>query len=122
MHGGASSLLRLTRADEVSISESREPRLRILLENSPDVIAVMDLDAHLLYLNRTVPPYRRDEMLGLSTLHFMPEDHRDKFMFAFNAVIATGEPQQLEVETHHGYAWRARLVALRENERTRSSA
>ena len=94
---------RLARGEEASGAASREPRLRTLLENSPDVITVLDLEMNVLYLNHTQPGLRLEDTLGKRSTDAMSPDERERFVSAFDAVLSTGLSQQLEVATRTGY-------------------
>ncbi len=109
---------RLVRGEEASAVESREPRLRTLLENSPDIITVLDLDAYVVYQNRTVGDRRLEDSLGTRSIDHMAAPEAERFMTAFTAALGTGETQQFEVSTTAGYVWNTRLVPLREHGHT----
>ncbi|HEX7670972.1 MAG TPA: PAS domain-containing protein [Polyangiaceae bacterium] len=96
--------------------QESEERLRTLLENSPDSITVLDEDGKLLYLNRTVPTRRVEDIIGTSSVSYMSESDGKRFLEALRTAIRTGEPQTVEVQTATTSPqwWQTRLVPLRE--------
>jgi two-component system, cell cycle sensor histidine kinase and response regulator CckA len=110
-------LQRLAGEDPAFISESREPRLRVLLEHSPDVITVLDPQGYLLYLNHTVPGRTLSEVLGKHSTEFMVPEERERFIDALAQVVSTKTTHRFEGGTSGGYVWQSRLVPLLEHGR-----
>ncbi len=92
---------------------SHEPSLATLLANSPDTITVLDLEARLVYVNRTVAGRTTHEILGTRSADYMPSQDRALFLAAFERVLRTGEPQRLDLSSVSGYVWETRLVPLK---------
>jgi two-component system cell cycle sensor histidine kinase/response regulator CckA len=89
-----------------------EERLRTLLENSPDSITVMDVDGRMVYLNRTAPTRRLEEVIGTRASAYLPEPHAARFDDALKGVVRTGEAHTIEVKTVADSWWETRLLPL----------
>jgi PAS domain S-box-containing protein len=94
-----------------------EERLRTLLENSPDSITVLDVGGRLVYLNRTAPTRRLEDIVGTLASSYLPLPDAQRFDTALAGVVATGEPRVIEVETVAGTWWETRLVPLKRDGR-----
>ncbi|HVU03791.1 MAG TPA: PAS domain S-box protein [Polyangiaceae bacterium] len=106
------------RLDMVQTLRESEERLRTLLENAPDSITVIDERGTLLYLNRTVASRRLEDVVGTNVVEYMGPGHGEQFLEKVRAVIATGVPELVEVETRTEHRWYAtRLVPLRRSGR-----
>ena len=96
---------------------SNAPSLQTLLDHTPDIITVMDLEMRLIYLNRTFAPRKVADVLGYNSLDFIPErDHRVT-IDAFSRALATGAVQHIEIESESGFVWETRLVPLKQDGR-----
>ncbi len=86
-------------SDRKSIEEAlrdSEEELRSLLENVPDFILTLGLDAKITYLNRAQPGHDVGLVIGSSIYDLgIPED-RAMAKQAFERVVKTGEPEQFE--------------------------
>jgi len=78
--------------NELMIKASEE-RWRSMTENSPDHIMTIDLDYNILYINRTIPPMTKEEMIGKSVLIFVPEKFQESAKQCYDHVKETSEIQ-----------------------------
>jgi PAS domain S-box-containing protein len=86
---------------------------RVVLENIPDVVCIMDREHRILYLNRTVPPRRVEDLVGTCALDYIEENARADYAATCERAWATGVPHSLQVQTQSGYWWEARLVPVK---------
>ena len=88
-------------------------RERVVLENIPDIVCVMDLDHRILYLNRTVPGRRVEDLLGGCALDFIEKHDRPEYLASCERAWSTGIPQSIEVRTLSGLWWETRLIPIK---------
>ncbi len=94
--------------------------LDVALLQSPDIIAVVDVDLAIRYINYAQQGFTRDSVVGCSVLDITPPDYRDVSRAAFERVFSTGVAEKYEVifkdnDTLH--VWNVRIGAIRiENE------
>src|SRR6185503_5225879 len=86
---------------------------RVVLENIPDIVCIMDRGHHILYLNRTVAPRRVEDLIGTCALDYIEAHARADYAATCERAWATGIPQSIEVQTTSGYWWEARLLPLK---------
>jgi PAS domain S-box-containing protein len=86
---------------------------RIVLDNIPDVVCITDRDYRMLYLNRTIPGRKVEDLIGRSALDFMEENVRVEYVEACKRGFETGSAQLLEVRSKSGYWWETRLVPIK---------
>ena len=74
-----------------------EARWRSLAENAPTIIATVDPQFHVTWMNR---PLSRplDEMIGKDFHSILPSNERGRFHRALRQIFASGAPQHLEFE------------------------
>lgn len=82
---------------EGKLTESNE-RWRSLVENVPDFIAMIDRECRIRFINRTLPQFKRDEVLGKSCLDFIPADSREPMLSAVEKVFDEGTSQVFEIQ------------------------
>ncbi|HLG42938.1 MAG TPA: PAS domain S-box protein, partial [Planctomycetota bacterium] len=74
-----------------------EERWRSLVRNAPDFILCIDRVGRIEFANRTVPPYRPDQVLGTQVWDYIPRSFHGRFRRAFRRVIRSGRAQQIEL-------------------------
>jgi two-component system cell cycle sensor histidine kinase/response regulator CckA len=79
------------------ISES-EARLRSILETAPDVIMTVDRAGTILFINRTTPPYTREQVIGTCCFDYVPDDSRARVEAALDGVFSKREIAEYEVQ------------------------
>ena len=98
-------------ANDVNRSDSAE-RLRVLVENLPDVIMTLDSDGTIRFINHTLPEYTVEQVTGTSAVDYLEGPHRHRFKEALDEVVRTGRPRSLEVEAAGPSWFLTRLVPL----------
>jgi PAS domain S-box-containing protein len=81
-----------------------EAYFRSIIENTPDVVAVLDFDGTVRYASRSVEPtigYRPDELVGRSVLDLVHPEDRAVVESRLRAVRNSAETQHLEVRLGH---------------------
>ena len=76
------------------------PRWKRLVELSPDLLCVTDLEGHLTYLNPArwrLLQYSQDELLGRSFLDIVHPDDRARAEHAFESLMANRSVDDLEI-------------------------
>ncbi len=85
-----------------------------ILAHSPDIISILDFEARILYINRTVAPQTMATVLGRDSAEFVPESHRTLFREAVARAWDSGEVQLVEVFSVGDFWWSTRLAPIRE--------
>jgi two-component system cell cycle sensor histidine kinase/response regulator CckA len=88
---------------------------RVVLENLPDVVSVMDREHRLLYLNHTVRGRTVAEMLGTSVLLYVAPDDRERYARLVEESWSSGETRTFEVHTISDLWWETRFVPIKED-------
>lgn len=96
---GAVAIIRDVTAQRDAEREARESRAewRALVEDAVDIIASIDRDGRIRFINRGVPPLRREEIIGSSIERFMPAEEHDRVRVLLEHVFTTGQPANIEV-------------------------
>ncbi len=74
-----------------------EGKWRIITENSPDIILVIDHDYKILFLNRTISG-TKESVIGNSIFEFVSEKSRKVMKECFDRVFKTGKPDEYETD------------------------
>jgi PAS domain S-box-containing protein len=88
---------------------------RLVLENLPDVVTVMDREHRLLYLNHTIESRNLASIVGTSALDYIPPEDHASYQRLFDRAWTTGEVQAFEVRTISDLWWQTRFVPVKEN-------
>ena len=75
-----------------------EERWRSLAESSPDHVMLLDLEFNILYINRTVPDLKREEVIGTSVFSYVPPERHRVAKDCFKRVIETGKTDHYDTE------------------------
>jgi PAS domain S-box-containing protein len=75
-----------------------EERWRSLAEDSPDHIMLLDLKGNILYINRTVPDLKREEVIGTSLFNYVPPEWHRVVKDCFKRVLETGKTDHYDTE------------------------
>ena len=73
-----------------------EERWRSLVKNAPDIIFTCDRAGTLLFINRTVPGFTVEQVIGTSAYDYILPEHQDTLRQSFERVFQTGEPVYYE--------------------------
>jgi two-component system, cell cycle sensor histidine kinase and response regulator CckA len=73
-----------------------------LVEHAPDQIYCLDPDGSIRFVNRTMPPYRLEDVVGTNWLGYIPPSHRERLRAAFDDVLLTGKYVSFEVMADDG--------------------
>jgi len=73
---GVSIGIALTRSQAADALRNSEEKLRSLVEHAPDIIMTVDSEGTILFINRTIPGYATEEVIGTKVYdHTLPEFH-----------------------------------------------
>ena len=75
-----------------------ESLLQRITEHAPDVIAKLDPDGCIRYVNRLLPGYSRSDVIGRNWLMGLHEDDRARAQEAFSQALATLQPAEFEAQ------------------------
>jgi PAS domain S-box-containing protein len=104
------------RQTEATLRDS-ESRLKFLIENNPDLVALVGRDFKLRFINHTEPDpaTRVEELIGIDVIDLSPPEYRDCLREQYGLVLKTCKPIDVEAPI----IWRgktrwfsSRLVAL----------
>jgi two-component system, cell cycle sensor histidine kinase and response regulator CckA len=85
------------RSYETKIRHS-EAQLRSILLTAPDVIMTVDRSGTIIFINRTAPPLRPEDVLGSCAFDHVPPEMRPRVVAAVENVFATRELYEYEVQ------------------------
>ena len=69
-----------------------------IMESSLDSIILIDVNASILFINRTVPELTPDEVIGTCVLDYVAEEFHPVMKGCFQRVLETGKPDSYQVE------------------------
>ena len=101
------------REAERALSES-ESKLRSLFDNLPDVVATVDRDAAIYFVNRGAPGMDRDTLQSMCGFSLVAPEHQQLCRGALHAAFETGQPQMVEFQDIFGGWWSVRAALLAE--------
>lgn len=73
-----------------------EDRWRSITNFSPDHILLLDRDGRIVFINHTLPPLTREEVIGSSIYDYMLEAFKPAAMASHRKVLETGVPTRYE--------------------------
>jgi len=86
--------------------------LRLIVENSPDLIAIFDPDATIRFMNHTLPQFTVEEVLGTSAFDYIHRADRERYEKMFREVLAAGKPREMELVFEGPACWLSRFVPV----------
>lgn len=89
-----------------------EQKYRILVENSPDGICILDQKATILYINRVLPQYRVEDIVGTSALLYISQSEHEEYLKLLKKMFETGEPYSLELHLVGPTRWLSRFIPI----------
>jgi PAS domain S-box-containing protein len=87
----------------------------LLMQNVPDSIITINRDRTIDYINRVLPPWTREQVVGQNCLAFVPPDLKDEYDRLLVRSFAHGEPGEMDLPVTDGTVWRVRVVPLVRN-------
>ncbi len=107
--GGTSQLWKFT-SDNLSMTKQR---IEAILVNAPLIIAVLDADMTIRYINRGRPGRDIDnDVIGRPALQWLMEEHRSVLTSAFEEVVATQKVVEFEFQGVSEQYWFTRFAPL----------
>jgi PAS domain S-box-containing protein len=97
---------------EALLRES-EARLLGVLESAPNPIGATDRDGTVLFMNRTAPNLRMDQVVGRPAWEFVTPEDQPRAREALRATIERGTIQEYEVTGGSGRRYAVRIGPLR---------
>jgi len=98
---------------EEMLGES-EARLRSLLESSPDIVYTLDRDHRITFVNRVLPGYDAEQVIGSKITGWIPPEHEDTLRKSIDRVFLSGETVTFDVMGQGAYgsaAWYSTRLA-----------
>jgi PAS domain S-box-containing protein len=75
-----------------------EARYRAVVQNAPDIIQTVDREGRILFINRVLPQYEIDTVIGSSIYDYMPEDTAARVRSIVAEVFELGEVRSYEIQ------------------------
>lgn len=97
---------------EQELRES-EQKLRILFNQSPDIIMTVNDVAQILLINRTQTAAPATQNASRSSVELLPAGLRDWYLESLKKVFQTGEPEHFQYSVPDSSWWEIRIVPLR---------
>ena len=89
-----------------------EAMLRVLFENLPDMVVMLDRDANIQFVNRSSLSASDSQHVGSSVFAFALPEHLDACQSAFNRALNEGKPQTIEAQDVYDRWWSCRIVPV----------
>jgi len=83
----------------LALRESESLR-RSIMDNSPDYVAMVDLDGRILFINQTGPHLAEKDVLGFTIYDHAPAEFHGAIRDCFARVAQSGESDHFETEYH----------------------
>ncbi len=75
-----------------------EEKWRLLLENLPNIVLLVDRDGTIHYINHTVPGLTPEQVIGKNHIEFIPPEHHDMVKETIEQVFQTGNIGDYEIK------------------------
>ena len=109
---------------EMFLKESEE-KWRSLTENTNDIIMIVEKDGRIQYMNKTVPPYTVEEVIGKKVYDYIPKEQYHVMEKALKTVFETKQPTSYEVSSDipdFGILWfETKIIPIKHYERVTSA-
>ncbi|HUS28253.1 MAG TPA: response regulator [Kofleriaceae bacterium] len=92
--------------------------LAAVVESAPDTVLQLDTDAKVVFINRTTPPHRPEDVVGKSWVDVLELQHRDKARAAFAMALGGASPEvEIQVTENATIArsYHCRLAPVRQD-------
>jgi PAS domain S-box-containing protein len=98
-----------------------ELKFKASFENSPDLVALTELDGTIINMNKVAEGYKKEDVLGTNITDYLSDDLKKEFHQAVKESIKTGEPKSYEpiIKNPEGkdIYWYNRLSVIFEKEK-----
>lgn len=91
-----------------------EQKLRILFDQSPDIIMTVDEEGKILMVNRPWPKAPSESAVGRNSAKILPKGLRDWYRHALEMVVRTQDADHIQYSDPDASWWEVRIVPLRE--------
>ena len=91
-----------------------EARLRILFENLPDLIVIVDREGMIQFVNHNVMNVTAEQLLGRPVFEFLAPAHKEHAHLALDQALAGTKVDALEVLDVFAQWWDARIAPIHE--------
>lgn len=88
----------------ISPPDRETRRLRKIIENAPDLVAVLDSEGRITFQNRAFSDllgYGPDELIGSTAFDLIHPDDVERIVEAFARAVGGGEPEGVEARVRH---------------------
>ncbi len=96
-----------------------QKKYRSVIDNIPDILIEIDPDGTLLFLNRILPRYSLDRLIGANILDLIDADQRHLFQNAFKTAQTTGQSCEYEISALQPDGsrvwWNSKITPMLEN-------
>jgi len=82
---------------EESLKES-ELKFSAVFENSPDIVAVVDISGVFMDISRVDPKYKKEDVVGTNITEYFETKYKKRFFDAVEKAVKTGDPQVFEAD------------------------
>ena len=92
------------REAEETLRENEE-RLRLLVQNSPDLMFYQDLNLKFTWVSKGIPPFMPENIVGLSDADVVPPEQLERHRLAKQRVLETGVGGRIGTSMMIGGRW-----------------
>ena len=122
--GAVVSFFDITRArNQARELQKSEEQLRFILENQPSIVLLLDLDGKIIYVNAVTSGYNMEDVVGVDSRAFVPEEDRDRLTWAIQKIKTDREPFTYDIRGYNAngeIAWfNTRIGILQYHEKER---
>jgi PAS domain S-box-containing protein len=100
LHLMVDDIREMLQAQEETIAKLRESEARFkgLFENSPDIVALADLNGTFLDINKVAPGYTKEDVIGSRFTEYLTPEQTTVFHDTLKKALETETPQGYEVD------------------------
>ncbi len=90
--------------------------LAMVLEHTPALFTVLDLEGRMIYINRTMTPHLKvEDLMGKRPSEYLPEPNNAVWDEAVQRAIQTKMPQRIEVDSIREFSWESQIIPIVED-------
>jgi diguanylate cyclase (GGDEF)-like protein/PAS domain S-box-containing protein len=104
-----------------SIQHDFDVKYRLLVENSPDVIMILDRNGTILFINHTLPEYTVEGVLGTCVAAYLSPRDATRYLHLLTEMFDSGEPRALEMDAVGPTHWLTRIFPIKQRGRVDSA-